>query len=155
MLPTLDEPLVVGRLEEQNVAGPGAEAPPAEDDVLAVDVVPVPRAALLPAVPPAPCLELCAPPVAEPPDDCADDPDEPIVSAGTSSGSVPQDEEVVTPPVALSETEHGIPKRLRAGLVWRARWDEPVPEVGVPGVAADADGSAGVALPGMTPGTCA
>lgn len=38
------------------------------------------------------------------------------VWVGTLSGSVPHDEDVVTPPVELSDTEHGMPLRLRAGL---------------------------------------
>lgn len=39
------------------------------------------------------------------------------VRVGTLSGSVPQDDDVVTPPVALSDTEQGIPFRLKAGSV--------------------------------------
>jgi hypothetical protein len=40
-----------------------------------------------------------------------------MVRAGTSRGSLPQDEEVVMPPVALSETEHGMPRRFSAGSI--------------------------------------
>lgn len=49
---------------------------------------------------------------------------------GTLSGSVPHDEDVVTPPVELSDTEHGMPLRLRAGSVGAA--DEFAPGVGGP-----------------------
>jgi hypothetical protein len=35
---------------------------------------------------------------------------------GTLSGSLPQDDDVVTPPVALGDTEHG-PCGVNAGLV--------------------------------------
>lgn len=161
-LPALDEPAVVGMPAEQNVAGPGTEPPLADEDLLAVGVVPVPCAVLLlPAVPLAPAL-VCVPPAADLPDAGAEDVaappvalDEPIVCVGTSSGSVPQDDEVVTPPVALSETEHGIPGRLRAGLATRGLAEALPPEADVPGVAAGEDKAPGAALPDVAVCACA
>jgi hypothetical protein len=38
------------------------------------------------------------------------------VRVGTSSGSLPQEEDVVTPPVAFGVTEHG-PRRPSAGSI--------------------------------------
>ena len=38
-----------------------------------------------------------------------------MVRAGTSRGSLPQEDEVVMPPVALSETEQGMPRKFSAG----------------------------------------
>jgi hypothetical protein len=63
------------------------------------------------------------------------------VRAGTSSGSLPQDEDVVTPPVALSETEHGMPRRLSAGSIWLP--DDAVPGACAPGVPAIEPAAAG------------
>src|SRR5690242_18249890 len=40
-----------------------------------------------------------------------------MVRAGTSRGSLPQDDDVEMPPVALSATEHGMPRRLSAGSI--------------------------------------
>jgi hypothetical protein len=46
---------------------------------------------------------------------------------GTLSGSVPQDGDVVTPPVAFGDTEQGIPCRLNVGSVGAALPDCVVP----------------------------
>lgn len=68
--------------------------------------------------------------------------DEESVRVGVLSGSVPQEEEVVTPPVALGDTEQGIPCRRSAGSVdavpaagaalGEVRFDEGTPGEGVP-----------------------
>lgn len=90
----------------------------ADEDVVAVPAAPAPCVIVPPALPPEDRDDV--PPVAAPFDVCA----EPVtgsgaasVRAGTSSGSLPQDDDVVMPPVALSETEHGIPCSISTGLV--------------------------------------
>jgi hypothetical protein len=57
------------------------------------------------------------------------------VLAGTLSGSVVQDDDVVTPPVELSDTEHGIPGKSSAGF------DRPVLRDDVPDGGDVPDGS--------------
>jgi hypothetical protein len=77
------------------------------------------------SVPPPPAAAALDDPVVEPPAEaCGDGRPEPpacgggaSVWVGTARGSVPHDEDVVTPPVALSETEHGMPCSLKAGSV--------------------------------------
>jgi len=56
---------------------------------------------------------------------------------------VPQDEDVVTPPVALGDTEHG-PCGMNAGLVFP--WP---PEVAAPGVTVGDSETPGVVLAGL------
>lgn len=114
----------------------GATPPPAPDDVFAAcAVVPALDTAAPLVVPDEGCAELCVPPVTEAPDVGADGacepltcPGETMVRAGTSRGSVPQDGEVVMPPVALSEIEHGMPRSFSAGSMSAA--DEFAPEDG-------------------------
>lgn len=79
-------------------------APPVDGAVLVLWVV------VAPLVPPPVDRDLCAPPAASDgggtePLTC---PVEGIVCVGTASGSVPQEGDVVMPPVALCETEHGM-----------------------------------------------
>jgi hypothetical protein len=134
-LPAGEDPLVVGTAEEQNAAVP-AEAPPADpadDAALALWLV----------EPPVPPVDDVAVPTADddPPDDCADcvvpplpcggEEDEESVCAGTSSGSVPQEEDVVTPPVSLGDTEHG-PCGVNAGSAGAAPPEGVAPGESVP-----------------------
>jgi hypothetical protein len=52
------------------------------------------------------------------------------VLVGVSSGSLPQADDVVTPPVELSDTEHGMPCRRSAGSI-------PLPDEAAPAGAPD------------------
>ena len=110
-MPTV--PVVVGRDEQAVLPEEDAPPPPPAFDVAAVP--PALDAAVL-------LLEGDALGADDPPDDGVGvtPPDgfaDPTVCVGTPSGSVPQDDDVVTPPVALGDTEHGIPCGLNAGLV--------------------------------------
>lgn len=112
-MPTVPE--VDGTKDEQAVPPEDGAPPPPP----AFDVVAVPPALVVAVLPFAD-----DPPDEDPPDDCAGGAPPPPAGGGeesacvgTLSGSVPQDDDVVTPPVALGDTEQGIPCRLNAGSV--------------------------------------
>jgi hypothetical protein len=157
--PVID-PLVVPTVDEQGVALLDGLPPPDDVELLAVvfavcAVEPDVPCADVPVDPFDCCVEACDPPATgEPPTGaegagavpltCAG---ETMVRFGPANGSVPHDDEVVTPPVAFSEVAQGM-SGMEVIVALRPL-DDAVPDVdavGEPGV----PGTASPGVPGVS-----
>jgi hypothetical protein len=152
-LSPLIDPLAVPTVDEQEVALLDGLPPPPPDDAVVLAVCDVETDVPCVAIPGvAPCvaapLDDVDPPVTgEPPIGADGGGAEPLtwagetmVCVGTASGSVPQDDDVVTPPVAFSDVAQGMSGRpvigaLRSSDDAASGVDAPIsPGTAVPGV---------------------
>ena len=156
------DPLVVPTVDEQGVVLPDRLPPPADDaEVFAVvfavcEVEPDPLPCVAATVDPFDDgVEACDPPVTgEPPTGadgtgavpltCAGDT---MVRVGPANGSVPHEDEVVTPPVAFFEVAQGMSGMEVIGVLRLP--DEAVPDVDAPVCAVGEPGAPGTASPAV------
>jgi hypothetical protein len=158
--PPVIDPPVVPTVDEQAVVPLDVlpPLPPDDDEVLAVcEVEPfVPCAAV-------PCVDACDPPVTGEPPTGADGTGavpltwagETMVWVGPARGSVPQDDDVVTPAVPFWETEQGMSGMpvIGSGMpvigALRSRDEGAAPDVEAPVRAVGEPGALGAASPGV------